>query len=149
MIRSLIKLLLKFIYKILSVFHLQFALAVLLIGVVLYFTGVVDKYYAIKLVLEIALVISAVYAIFATLNSLLGGKKQKNKSHSVQIVDQDKQKKQEVDGGAEEERQINQAPVYFKIKDNPEYVMAEHSDRYELFRITEKGLVKIRTDYKN
>ena len=79
MIRSLIKLLLKFIYKILSVFHLQFALAVLLIGVVLYFTGVVDKYYAIKLVLVIALVISAVYAIFATLNSLLGGKKQKKK----------------------------------------------------------------------
>ena len=148
MIRSLIKLLLKFIYKILSVFHLQFALAVLLIGVVLYFTGVVDKYYAIKLVLEITLVISAVYAIFATLNSLLGGKKQKNKSHSVQIVDQDKQKKQEVDGGAEE-GQINQAPVYFKIKDNPEYVMAEYNDRYELFRITEKGLVKIRTDYKN
>ena len=39
-------------------------------------------------------------------------------------------------------------PRYYKLKQNPDYVMAEYSDRYELFLITANGLKKVRTDYK-
>ena len=37
---------------------------------------------------------------------------------------------------------------YFKVKQNPNYLMAEYTDRYELFLKTETGLKKVRVDYK-
>ena len=43
----------------------------------------------------------------------------------------------------------DEKPRYYKLKQNPDYVMAEYSDRYELFLITAKGLEKVRTDYKS
>ena len=45
------------------------------------------------------------------------------------------------------EKQIEK-PKYYRVKQNPEYLMAEYADRYELYRITPNGLVKVRTDYK-
>ena len=39
-------------------------------------------------------------------------------------------------------------PQYFLVKQNPNYIMAEFEDRYELYEKTDKGLVKIRTDQK-
>ncbi|MBQ8197103.1 MAG: hypothetical protein IJZ73_03490 [Clostridia bacterium] len=43
----------------------------------------------------------------------------------------------------------SQVPVYFTVKQNPNYVMAEFSDRFELYLKTKKGLQKVRVDYKN
>ena len=158
MIRALIKGIFKFVYKILSLFNLQPALAVILIGVLLYFTGVVDKYYAVKFVLEIALVLSAIYAISATLNKMLGGGKsvkKDKKSRGAQIVSQDKnqppQKTESVDQKETETitEKKTDSPIYYKVKNKPGYIMAEYVDRYELYRITDGGLEKIRTDYKN
>ncbi len=37
---------------------------------------------------------------------------------------------------------------YFRVKQNPNYVMAEYTDRYELFVMSSDGLKKVRTDYK-
>ncbi len=37
---------------------------------------------------------------------------------------------------------------YFRVKQNPNYLMAEYTDRYELFVKTDGGLKKVRTDYK-
>lgn len=37
---------------------------------------------------------------------------------------------------------------YYEVKQNPSLVMAEYADRYELYKKTSGGLLKIRTDYK-
>ena len=37
---------------------------------------------------------------------------------------------------------------FYQVKQNPNYIMAEFEDRYELYEKTDKGLVKIRTDQK-
>ena len=44
---------------------------------------------------------------------------------------------------------INKKPLYYRVSQNPKYVMAEYNDRYELFYESENGLKYIRTDYKN
>ena len=43
----------------------------------------------------------------------------------------------------------NDQPKYYKVAQNPNYIMAEYPDRYELFKKTANGLVKVRTDLKN
>ncbi len=39
-------------------------------------------------------------------------------------------------------------PVYYRVAQNPKYVMAEYSDRVELYYETPRGLKYVRTDYK-
>lgn len=39
-------------------------------------------------------------------------------------------------------------PIYFRAKQNPNYVFAEYADRYELFYDNGYNLSKVRTDYK-
>jgi hypothetical protein len=39
-------------------------------------------------------------------------------------------------------------PQYFRVKQNPNYVMAEFPDRYELYRLSGGNMIKVRTDYK-
>ena len=40
-------------------------------------------------------------------------------------------------------------PLYYRVSQNPKYVMAEYDDRYELFYEGKDGLKYIRTDYKS
>jgi hypothetical protein len=42
----------------------------------------------------------------------------------------------------------NEKPAIYRIMQNPRYVMYEYSDRVELYKETEKGLMYIRTDFK-
>jgi hypothetical protein len=44
---------------------------------------------------------------------------------------------------------INKKPFYYRVSQNPQYIMAEYNDRYELFYEGKNGLKYIRTDYKN
>ena len=44
--------------------------------------------------------------------------------------------------------QAVETPTYYRVKQNSEYVMAEYKDRYELYRIIDGQMKKIRTDYK-
>ena len=140
------------IYKFLNFLNLIPAVFVLLIGVVLYFTGTLDAYPVAMLVFQIILIFTIVYAIVATVKKMLGIENKKvKKSKGMQIVS-------DVKGGAtvtetsQEDLQSKtfsgEKPRYYKLKQNPDYVMAEYSDRYELFLITAKGLEKVRTDYK-
>ena len=39
-------------------------------------------------------------------------------------------------------------PVYYRVAQNPKYVMAEYVDRVELYYETPRGLKYVRTDYK-
>ena len=97
-------------------------------------------------VFQVALVLSIIYAIVATLRKALGIDKKVKKSKGVQIVQPQEEKVQPI-----KEQSVPQTvekPRYFSVKQNPNYVMAEFNDRYELYLKTKDGLEKIRTDYK-
>ncbi len=138
------------IYKILSLFNLQITLLLTLVGVMLYFTGVFEQNPAILILFYVLLIISIGYAILATLKKLLGLNKKVKKSKGAQIISTDKEQKQETPEVVQEESVIKEPekPTYFKVKNHPDYLMAEFADRYELFKKTDGGLKKIRTDYK-
>ena len=134
------------IYKILSIFHLQLTFIVAILGIILYFTGALEASSTLALVYKLILIFSVVYAIISTLRGFLGLNNNVKKSKGAQIVKTDKVNKEAEEKQAEPEQK--QKPVYFRVKQHPEYVMAEYSDRYELFRVTDGGLKKIRVDYK-
>ena len=146
LIKQILTAVLTVVYKILSLFNLQFTLLIALVGLVLFLTGVFASSPALTLVYKLILIFSVVYAVVATLRGLLGLNKNVKKSKGAQIIKTDKQKNDDVP--AQAEREQKETPVYFRVKQNPEYVMAEYSDRYELFRIVDGGLKKIRVDYK-
>lgn len=146
------------INAILSVFNLQLTALIALIGVVLYFTGALEGNAAFKLIYEIILILSIVYAIIATVKKMLGlGKKKVKRSKGAQLVSgKDDNSQQETNAPAVKnevpepikEDNANEKPIYYRVKQNRDYVMAEYSDRYELYRIESGTLKKIRTDYK-
>lgn len=153
--RFIFKVIVSFIYKILDFFNLVPAFFVLLIGAVLYFTGTLSSNPTITLIFQILIILSIVYAIIATVKKLLGiDNKKVKKSKGMQIVS--KQPQTQVDDALVERIATNrqeqiikeEKPRYFKLKQNPDYIMAEYSDRYELLLITANGLKKVRTDYK-
>ncbi len=43
---------------------------------------------------------------------------------------------------------VEEKPVYYAVKNQPGFVMAEFSNRYELYLKTENGLQRVRVDYK-
>lgn len=159
-ISKIISAIFKGIYKILSIFSLQWTLLLAIAGVILYFTGVLTDVMTVRVIYFLLLVCSLFYSIIATVCKLLGiGKKKKN---AVQIIKDDNKKTEEEfglpeDDGVLQRKLVEKEPVkmesgligYFKVKQNPNYVMAEYTDRYELYYMTAGGLKKVRTDYKN
>ena len=149
-----------------------------LVGIVLYFTGVLNNETA-RLIFNIAIGLCAFYALCAILYSFTGRAKRnrEKKRGKVEVVKKKKGRK-----GAEEEavqpviiqqpvimqqpasqpvimaqpttvvqpvyQQAQIEPTYYEVKNNPSFVMAEYPDKYVLYKKTENGLVKIRTDYK-
>ena len=83
---------------------------------------------------------------------MLGINKKPKKSKGAQILDTDSiTSSQEKSGEQQVVFQTVQAvetPTYYRVKQNSEYVMAEYKDRYELYRIIDGQMKKIRTDYK-
>ena len=151
-IKNIIKTVFTVVLKIFQFFNLQFSLLIALIGCVLYITGTFDQNPVVLLVFQLMLIASIVYAIVGTIKKVLGIEKKSKNSKGVQIVKpeqnestEDEQKEQPV---VTQIAEIEQKPMYFRVKNHPDYIMAEYSDRVELFKRTEAGLRKIRTDYK-
>jgi hypothetical protein len=122
----------------------------LLIGLVLYVTGTFEANPTFLTLYQVLLVISAVYAIITTIKRLLGVEKKVKRSKGAQIVERQAQPQPQTQQEIVPvvQNQVEQKPIYYRVKQNPEYVMAEYPDRYELFRITDGQMKKIRTDYK-
>ena len=153
------------VYKILALFNLQFTLLIALIGVVLYFTGTLTGDGPIPIIFNVVLIASIVYAIFATIRKLLGLNKKVKKSKGMQIVEAGQTAKESMGvGSSNVASQYNDAgqvvepqqiivenqdkPRYYRVKQNPQYIMAEYHDRVELYKISGTKLIKVRTDYK-
>ena len=149
MIRAVVKGIFKLIYAVISLFNLQFTLFVVLLGAVLYFTGVLSSNQTVLLVFQAALIISVIYAILTTIKKLLGIGKKIKKSKGMQIVEPERKEEKEKGKDTVSVAQVEEKPKYYRVKQNPDFVMAEYSDKYELYRIGQNGLIKIRTDYKN
>ena len=172
----MIKKIFGFIYKILSFINLQPALFIVFIGLILFLTGVFSAVPVILLIFHVALIISFIYAIIATIKALFGikdedkkekdkdkdkdkTKNKKNKNSSVQIVEptvdganqqgQESSTNAHMSNGANNiQNGLDEQPKYYRVKQNPNLIMAEYSNRYELFKVENQKLIKIRTDYK-
>ncbi len=139
------------LYKLIALLNLQLTLLLLLIGAVLYLTGVFEQGKTFLTLYQVLLVISAVYAVISTIKQLLGIEKKVKRSKGAQIIDsqvQTEKLEQPIIAPTHTQIEPQQKPVYYRVKQNPEYVMAEYGDRYELFRVTDGQMKKIRTDYK-
>ena len=153
--KLIFKVIISLVYKILDFFSLVPAFFVTLLGVVLYFTGTFENNPTLTLIFQIILIVTIVHAIVATTKKLLGLDNRKvKKSKGMQIINNQtaqqsqEQTSQTIENNPQQIVVKEEKPRYFKLKQNPDYVMAEYSDRYELFLITAKGLEKVRTDYK-
>lgn len=151
--KKFIKAVLGVIYKVIAYLNLQPILLVSLVGLILYFTGLYDNNQVVRICLQVVFILSAIYAIGATIKKLLGFESRIKRTKGAQIVEEKGQEEQpnEQDGEQEKPEQVITVdePRYFRVKQNPDYIMAEFSDRYELYRITDGGLQKVRTDSKN
>ena len=178
-IKKIIVTVLTFVYKVLSLFNLQVTALVLLVGLVLFVTGVLERSAAALIIFCFALVLSVLGAVWFTVKRLLGlsgGKKRKG----VEIIKSKGVKTDDIPPAAPaperaqpayaEEyapRQVSETadtaqaapaastesipayPRYFAVRQNKDYIMAEYADRYELYLKDRYGLKKIRIDYKN
>lgn len=152
-VSKIIKTIFGLVYRILGVFNLQATVFVLIVGAILFLTGVLKD--SVLVIFYVVLVLSIVYAIFATVRKLLGLGGHVLKSKGVQIIKEDAAvrevaEKPRTDYGEEKvsPHEESLVPKYFKVRQNPNYVMAEYPDKYELYLKTPQGLKKIRTDFK-
>ena len=132
-----------FIYKILKTFRLHLTLLVILTGIILFFCGVFEDNATAEMIYFIVLIASVFYAVIGTVRAILFPKpKEEKKRAKVDIV-----KKEETEEEKAEQTD-KEKPVFYKVKQNNSYIMAEYKDRYELFVKTPEGLKRVRTDYK-
>lgn len=165
LIKKLFVYIFKFLYIIIKFLNLQLAVLVALIGLLLYITGKLEGG-ALATIFYILLVLSLFYAIIKTIQSILFPKSKKEKNNrKVEIVDTKETTTQTTvppvppTQTAVPPTQTAVPPIapptdakypqYFVVKQNPKYIMAEFSDRYELYEKTAHGLVKVRTDPKS
>lgn len=158
----------KLVYGILRAFNLQWAFLIAIIGGILYLTGSMQANESLKIILYVLFGLSVVSAF------LLSGKKitKKDKKEKKVKENKDKSNAKAEDSETEtvkSEQSLSQGqtvqqgytaptmetpiilpeqPRYYAVKQNPNYVMAEFSDRYELYKKTPQGLARVRTDYK-
>lgn len=149
------------IYRILKLFNLQFAFLVLAAGLFLFVFGAFENR-TILIGFYVALITSVLGALYFTAIKA-SPKKRKYKKEIGDVGDysvdkrkdsieerKSKAQNESKDGGdTPTETVAEEKPKYYRVAQNPNYVMAEYSDRYELYYKSVNGLTKIRTDYKN
>lgn len=147
--KKVIKAIFRAIYAVINVLGLQALLFTLLVGMVLYVSDVIPENKTVLIILAVAIVLSIVFAVWLTIHRISKTVK-KDKTPVKIITPVDFNSEPEINKIEEGENVALtvEKPRYFKVKENPNYVMAEYSDRYELFLITKDGLKKVRVDYK-
>lgn len=148
----------KLLYKLIALFNLQFTLLVLLVGLILYLTGVMKEGDTVMTIFYFTLAISVAIAVIATVKKVLGLGKNVSKSKGVQIVKEEKKNNADVEmddqnanEGIEEEMSSpnDDTPKYYRVKQHAGYIMAEYPDRYELYKVSRGLMIKVRTDLKH
>ena len=159
-------------YGLVCFLNLQPALIVILLWVLLHFTGVTEKYSISTALLSVALVFSLVFAVFTCIKQLLGLDKKPKERRGAEKIKPKKAEnlKKETQPWAQAENETagqtadiktdvkddaltsvstgQNKPKYYRVKQNSSLIMAEYLDKYELYKIVDGKLVKLRTDYK-
>lgn len=135
----------KAVYKALKIFHVRFLALMALLGVIFYYTGVFSNNLEIKIGYIVVCIIYTLSVIMKWYKKL----KAKQKRQSIQIVNHEQPVVEQVQQPIETKAPPTiKYPIYYTVKQNNNYVMAEYSDRFELYKKTSTGLVKVRTDKK-
>ena len=149
----------KVIYRIIKLFNLQFTFLVLVAGLFLLIFGAFNNK-TLLVCFYVVLTLSVLGALYFSFTKTFY-KKKKPKKEIGDVGDYDEREKEEKSEKVKPERSYTERetepeqeikiekPKYYRVKQNPNYIMAEYSDRYELYYKTVNGLKKIRTDYKN
>lgn len=153
LISKIITTLFKAIYTVISLFNLQLTLLIAVVGVILFITGVLTANPLISAIVGILFILSIIYAVLTTIKKLLGIDSKIKKGKGAQTLSNEKEEvavKSEDDKISQLQTNsvVDEKPKYFRVKNSSNYVMAEFNDRYELYKITENGLVRQRVDYK-
>lgn len=116
-----------------------------LLGIIFYYTGLFSSNKEITVGYVTVCVIYLLFLIIKGYKKITKAYKKDKKSNSVQIISEQSQTETEE---IKKETPIVKYPVFYKVKQNHDYVMAEYQDRYELYKKTSNGLTRVRTDYK-
>ena len=153
-LKKAVKVIFEAVYKVLSFFNLQFTLLVGFVGLILYVTGLFHKYPQIRVWFLVAIIASVFLGIFLFIRKLfkkskkLDEKAERGNVQTVRIESETSEPKEEIAKPTPTVIQ-NDKPIYYNVAQNPNFIMAEYPDRYELYKKTSNGLVKVRTDLKN
>ncbi len=148
-IKKIIKTIFRALYAVISLLNLQFTLFVAVVGLILYLTGVLTGNDVVKVCFIVLIAISLVYALVATLSKLFGLDKREKRVRREKVKEEEGE---DYYPSSPTEREYSsegaEQPRYFRVKQNPNLIMAEYEDRYELYEVDGKNMKKIRTDYK-
>ena len=154
-IRRIIKTVFSVVYKIIKAFNLHLTLFVALLGAVLVMLGVINKEGVGVIIYLAVLGLTIVYAVLKTIKKIFGTKPKNGKVKIVKVGDSVGPEQDQTSHEQPQPQQVHQTvqsyqekPVYYTVKNNPSYVYAEYSDRYELFLKTSSGLKRVRVDLK-
>ncbi len=148
----------KLLYKLIALFNLQFTLLVLLIGLILYLTGVIEEGNTVMTIFYFTLAISVAVAVIATVKKVLGLGKNVSRSKGVQLVKEAPKDNADIamDNQSDNEEikeemtsPNDDTPKYYRVKQHAGYIMAEYPDKYELYKVSSGKMIKVRTDLKH
>ncbi len=162
MVKKIITTVFLTIYKVLALVNLQPAIFVAVLGLIVLLTGSFITYPILKTVFFIALGLSVLYAVITTICKIFGlDNKKKNKKIQIVNAPQQPVKQPVAQQTTQTPQQITTQPVsapsplqqpnypiYSRVKDHPNLIMAEFSDRYELYKRENGKLIRLRQDYK-
>ena len=147
-ITKIITSIIKLIYKRAKILNLGATFFVSVVGLVVYLAGGFEDE-RVKTIFIILFISSIVLALFLTIKKIFFPKK---KNKNVQILksakNEEKSEEKIEEVGVVEKQATTVYPKYFLVRQNKNLIMAEYSDRYELYKTENGKMYKLRTDYK-
>ncbi len=95
---------------------------------------------ALLIVMIVITVLAALYAVIATVYHVVDCAKN---------AERKKEKKKKRKGSDIDKKGETEKPKYYRVKQNPNYVMAEYSDRYELYYDDGNELKFVKVNFKD
>lgn len=151
-----VSLALKIISYVIRLLHLQVIAVYVIVGVLVQLIwGTILGNSTVTTVYSIGFVLVIIFTLLSTFRGFLSGVKLPPPNVKPIPKKTERERKEEPtsieeypNSAMQVEVKKEEKPVYYEVKQNKNYVMAEYSNRYELYLKTESGLTLIRTDLK-
>ncbi len=149
----------KVIYKVIDILNLYLTLFVLIIGAIIYLTGNMENNQTVKNVFILLIIISLGFAVILSVIKLfkidekIKKKKAERNAYNGVIAKPQEENTKDLETDTEEKTDSlenkKEYPIYYSVRQNPNYVYAEYEDKYVLYYKSKDGLKYIRTDFKS